>query len=288
MRVVIDGTNVLYRSHHALSRSGLTHAGRPVWALHGLLTTMTRFVKEERPTHLLVAFDSIGGCPARRSLQPSYKATRTPPVADLAYQLDWAPSLLSQLSLGTWRLADWEADDGLASAAWSAAPDPVVVVTSDRDAYQLISDRVAVVTPDGTRVTDAWVQQKYGVPASGYAHMAALRGETSDNLPGISGIGEKTASALVARFGTVDAVLQATDGELRAVVGPKQLTALRQEGDLSRLTFAVGVLRSDLPCSWQEAVLSTVDTGLLAETAAQLGLPRAGEQLAQAIESLRS
>lgn len=283
LRIVIDGTNVLYRSHHALSKSALTHAGRPVWAVHGLIVTAAKLLRENPASHLLVAFDSPGGCPARRVQQPAYKQTRTPPASELLYQLEWAPALLADVGIGVWRLESWEADDGLASAA-ATATGPVLVVTSDRDALQLVDDRVSVALPDGTRITDPYVQAKYGVPARLYPHLAALRGEPSDNLPGVAGVGEKGAANLLARFESIDGVFAATDAELRTVVGPKAIESIRRDEHQARTTFAVGCLHAGLPVDWDSARLSRLHPDSLRRGLAHAGLPKAGENLADVLE----
>lgn len=283
--LVVDGTNLLYRSHHALSRSDLRHAGRPVWAVHGLLTSLVRLIRHTQPAAIVVAFDSPGGCPHRRSLQPSYKATRKPPELDLGYQLEWAPRLLAQCGLYAWQADGWEADDGLASACerMTALGGRSTVVSSDRDVYQLASDLVDVHQPDGTPITDAVAREKYGVSLALYPHMAALRGEPSDNLPGVAGVGAKTASRLVATFGSLEGVLTAGDDALRGVVGPSVVNSLRRDAATARLTFEVAQLRRDLPVDLDASTLVSVQPRVLESLCAESGLPQAGAALAQAL-----
>lgn len=280
--LAVDGTNILYSSHYALARSGLTHAGRPVWAVHGLLVTLARLTRLHRATSLVVAFDSPGGCPARRALMPAYKQTRKPPALDLAYQLEWGPSLLESAGIPTWRTPGWEADDGLASAA-AHGPDRVVCASSDRDIIQLIDGRVTQSHPDGTVIDSELVMAKYGVTPQQYAHLAALRGEPSDNLPGVPGIGAKSAAALVKRFGTLDGILAASDHELRALIGPKAVSAIREHGHSALTCLQVGTLRSDLPVA--PLAFTGVNLDRMARELHAGGLFRAADALAAAVDS---
>lgn len=286
--LVIDGTNLLYRSHHALSRSDLRHAGRPVWAVHGLLTSLSRLVRQVHPSAVMVAFDSPGGCPHRRALQPSYKATRKPPELDLGYQLEWAPRLLAQCGLRAWQAEGWEADDGLASACehMERAGGRSTVVSSDRDVYQLAGPLVDIRQPDGAPVTDAVAREKYGVSLALYPHMAALRGEPSDNLPGVAGVGAKTAARLVSTFGSLEAVLSADDDSLRSVVGPSVLNALRRDAPTARLTFEVAQLCRDLPVDLDASDLAGVQPVNVEYVCSESGVRQAGLALAEAFREV--
>lgn len=284
--LVVDGTNLLYRSHHALSRSALTHLGRPIWAVHGLLTSVARLARTDTFDHLVVAFDSPGGCPDRRKLQPSYKATRSTPEQALAYQLEWAPTLLANLGLYAWVLPGWEADDGVASAAQEftvPGPGSALVVSSDRDVYQLATASVAVAQPDGTLVDDQVALGKYGVTLAQYPHVAALRGEPSDNLPGIPRVGAKTAAKLVSAFGSLESVLTASPERLCEVVGPRIGGLVQEHAATARLTFEVARLRRDLPIDTTMARLDGVNIDWLESMCAQAGLPSAGKSLASAL-----
>lgn len=290
--LVIDGTNLLYRSHHALSRSGLTHLGRPIWAVHGLLTSMARLAQMDRFDHLVVAFDSPGGCPERRKLQPSYKATRSSPEQALAYQLEWAPSLLTELGLYSWSLPGWEADDGVASAAHTfthpgsgSESGSAVVVSSDRDVYQLATSSVRIARPDGTPVNDLVVQDKYGVTLAQYPYVAALRGEPSDNLPGIPGVGAKTAAKLVSAFGSLEGVLTAPTDQLRNAAGPRVAGLVREHAATARLTFEVARLRRDLPVDRPLASLERLDKDHVETLCSRVGLPASGKALASTLSA---
>ena len=286
--LALDGTNLLYRSFHALSGTGLTHAGRPVWAVHGLLLQIAKMVDVVRPTHILVAFDTRHGCAWRRELDPGYKATRTAPVQDLAQQLSWAPSPLRQAGLLVCDDPEHEADDILASAVTLAESRGVrsVVVTSDRDAYQLLSPMVTIRTPDNKDVTVESLLATHGVSPSGYALLAALRGEPSDNLRGVAGVGDKTAARLVQTFGSFDALEAASDQELRTVLGPKGIASLRRDLPLARRSATVAALRRDLPLPLASSTLTSLDVAALERALTTCGLQGASSRLGAALRSL--
>lgn len=287
--LALDGTNLLYRSFHALSGTGLTHAGRPVWAVHGLLLQIAKMIEATRPSHLLVAFDTRHGCAWRRELDPGYKATRTAPVPDLAQQLSWAPSALRQAGLLVCDDPDHEADDILASAVTMAEARGVssVVVTSDRDAYQLLSPLVTVRTPENKVVTVESLLVSHGVSPQGYALLAALRGEPSDNLPGVQGVGDKLAARLVQTFGSLDALETASDEDLRKVLGPKGILALRRDLHLARRSAGVATLRRDLPLPLETSTVAALDPSLVERALAECGLQTAGRRLAAALRPVR-
>lgn len=286
--LALDGTNLLYRSFHALAGTGLTHAGRPVWAVHGLVLQIAKMVEAVRPTHVLVAFDTRHGCAWRRELDPGYKATRTPPVQELAQQLSWAPSPLRQAGLLVCDDPEHEADDILASAVTQAEARGVrsVVVTSDRDAYQLLSPMVAIRTPEGKIVTMDSLQASHGVSPQGYALLAALRGEPSDNLPGVSGVGDKTAAKLVQAFGSFDALEAASDEQLRKVLGPKGIVSLRRDLPLARRSAIVATLRRDLPLPLVSSTLASFDVAALERALTTCGLQGAARRLGSALRAL--
>jgi len=207
--------------------------GTPVNAVRGLLDFIATLVNTYHPTHLACCWDNDWRPAWRVELLPSYKAHRvaegadsvvvemssssttqgeTAP-ADLAVQVPLILDVLHALGLAVVGLDGYEADDVIGTLA-STAPMPADVVTGDRDLFQLVDDAkpvrvlyIARGVGKHERVDEAWLRSKYGIPASAYVDYATLRGDASDGLPGVSGIGEKTAASLLNSYGHLEAIL---------------------------------------------------------------------------------
>ena len=229
--LAVDGNSLLHRSHHAHAAGGVTDAwGRPTWGLRGLVSLIASAAARLTPDALVVGFDCTADS-VRRADYPDYKAGRPDKHADLRHQLDQAPGLLREAGLPVVVPPGYEADDVLASAAALARRHGwrCVVVTSDRDAFALIDETTSVLRVidggiDGSPLlTPARLPTLCGVRAGQYRDFAALRGDSSDNLPGPKGIGPKTAARLLAVFdGVADALAALDDGrtdEVAAAVG---------------------------------------------------------------------
>ncbi|MFI5495081.1 5'-3' exonuclease H3TH domain-containing protein [Actinoplanes sp. NPDC051859] len=218
--LVLDGNSLLHRAYHAGAADGfLDGSGRPVWALRGLFGFAARAAAYLRPDALIVGFD----CPqnsARRADFAGYKAHRPAKPADLTDQLAAAPELLAAAGVCTLVPPAWEADDVLASSAAQARRHGwrSVLMTSDRDAFALIDETTSVLRvrnggfDEAVLVDAAGLPELCGVTPTQYRDFAALRGDPSDNLPGVRGFGAATAAKLLAAFGTVDGAWQALDG----------------------------------------------------------------------------
>ncbi|MCW2834477.1 MAG: 5-3 exonuclease [Nocardioides sp.] len=212
--LVVDAPSLLHRNHHARAQSGLLdRSGRPAWALHGMVRQIIEAIEGFRPDALVCGLDDRTAS-IRRELYPDYKAGRAEKDPDLVDQLDRAGALLGALGLAALTPAGLEADDINASAArWAREHDwNCVIITSDRDAFAHISDHTRVLRLiDGglhgsPLLTPARLHAMYGVSADQYLAYAALRGDASDNLPGVEGIGAKTAAILLDVAGSMDAV----------------------------------------------------------------------------------
>lgn len=255
--------------------------GQPTWALHGLLTSM-RLAVDVGATHVVVAADPAGGCPWRREMHPGYKAHRSESAIELKQQLVAYPALLEAIGIGVSCVEGWEADDVLASLASYATSigGKSVVVTNDRDAYQLISDTCTVIRPDGGIVLDAKLVTKHGVGANLYRHIAALRGEPGDGIPGIPGVGEKTAGKLVAAFR--HEITAAVDNEtlLKTVVTPRIAKIVVENADLYRRNLTLGNLADnlDVKAAFNAGALP-LDAHKVADACKPFGLERASELL---------
>jgi 5'-3' exonuclease len=257
----LDGNSLLHRAYHAATMDGLLdQAGRPVWALRGLIGYLARAAASLRPDAVVVGFD----CPhssARKSDYAGYKAQRPDKPADLAEQIAGAPGLLRAAGVCTVVPPAYEADDVLASSAAYARRSGwrSVLMTSDRDAFALIDDTTSVLRVRNGGFDEAVLvgaddlPRLCGVQPWQYRDYAALRGDPSDNLHGVRRFGATTAARLLAAFGTVDAAWAAVDGgDLRAVreaVGDLAAEQLREPAmrDLVDRNRRLMRMRSDLP-----------------------------------------
>ena len=217
--LAVDGNSLLHRAFHAMSGEGLRDdAGRPIWALKGLISFLASAASRMTPDAMVIGFDAPETS-VRREEYPPYKAHRVPKPDELCQQLDTACGLLAEAGFCVVTPDGYEADDVLATAAALARRSGyrAAVMTSDRDAFALIDDNTSVlrVLNGGIDVSPVLTAQKLpllcGVTASQYRDFAALRGDTSDNLPGVGGIGAKTAAGLLAVFACLDDAYAALD-----------------------------------------------------------------------------
>jgi 5'-3' exonuclease len=286
--LLLDGTNLVHRSYHGMSSTKLhTSAGEPVWALHGLVGFIAKLIGEHRPSGVLVAFDTKGGCPSRRALAPLYKAGRAETEDALRTQLNAAPQVLAAAGLAVCSVQDWEADDILASGVRVAGEASVMVVSSDKDAHQLISANVRVVKPEGLVLDEAGLVAKYQVHPTRWVEYAALVGEGADNLEGVKGCGPKRAAALLAAFSDVEDAI-ADPEKTGEVVGRSVARALVEGAETFRRNRTVGALRGDLEVDLGAGVLTRLDARGVYRSLESAGLESAGSRLAGAITRVRS
>ena len=218
--LLVDTPSLYFRAFFGVPESvGRAPDGSPVNAVRGLLDMLATLIRTRRPDRVICALDADWRPAWRVALLPSYKAHRLAPnggetVPDaLTPQVAIILDVLAALGIPAVGSAGYEADDVLATLA-TREPGPVEVVSGDRDLFQLVDDAKPVrLLYCGRGIAklevydDAAIRQKYGVPAAGYADFAALRGDPSDGLPGVAGIGEKTAARLVTRYGDLDGIL---------------------------------------------------------------------------------
>ena len=210
--LVIDGANVLYRAFFAIASLNAPD-GHPTNALFGFIRILRQLRQQWMPTHWVVVFD--GGLPARRTdILPSYKAQRPHMPDDLRRQLEPVNDYLARACIASVRMEAQEADDVIATVAVHAGEDcEVLVATSDKDAFQLISPAISVVPPvqTGQRMGRQEVFDKCGAYPEQIADWLALTGDSVDNIPGIPGLGPKTAAKLLAEFGTLANIMTRLD-----------------------------------------------------------------------------
>lgn len=211
--LIVDGTAVAYRAFYAV-RGLSTRDGRPTNALFGFVRMLRQLESHWRPDRIVVAFD--GGSPAHRLEKcPAYKAQRAPMPDELRAQLGMINEFLEAASIPKVWIKGQEADDIIATLAERAVEEgmTVRVATSDKDLMQLVNDRVRIVPPTKTdeELDAAGVEAKTGVKPSQIVDWLALIGDTADNIPGVNGIGPKTATKLIAQYGSLTACFEQAD-----------------------------------------------------------------------------
>ena len=214
--LLVDGHYYLYRSFFAIR--GLKNSrGEPTNAIYGFVKALRKMLADVKPDRAAVVWDA--GLPARRvELQPAYKQNRSSMPDDLRPQEEWLQKNISLLGAQSVELPDTEADDLIASYAIAArnAGAEVVIATNDKDILQLVDDNIHIYSTNKTDIKEggfallgaAEVAEKWGVPAARIADVLALTGDSSDNIPGVPGIGGKTAVQLVTAHGSVQAMLE--------------------------------------------------------------------------------
>ena len=214
--MLLDTYSLMYRAYYALPPSIADAGGRPVNAVHGYLDMTARLLAGHGPDALTHVLDDVIRPEQRVRAYPAYKANRPPDPEGLPPQFELLEEALDALGAERARAPGWEADDAIGALCASAeAGDRVDIVTGDRDLLALVRDeapRVRVLfTVRGVSelavFDEAAVERKYGVPPGRYTFLATLRGDPSDGLPGVPGVGEKTARKLAAQYPTVEALL---------------------------------------------------------------------------------
>ena len=218
-RLLLDTSSLMYRAFFALPRTMQDQAGASINAVHGYLDMVARLVRDYRPDELTHVYDHDWRPAARVAAFPGYKAGRAEDPVELPPQFELLREVLDALGASQAEAPGWEADDAIGTLCTVAAPGTCLdIVTGDRDLLQLVRDGSAetptvrvLFTERGVsdlRVFDeAEVLEKYGVPSRRYVEFATLRGDASDGLPGVKGIGEKRARALIAAYPSLDALV---------------------------------------------------------------------------------
>ncbi len=223
--LLLDGHSLAYRAFFALPVENFsTTDGQPTNAVYGFTAMLINVLRDEAPTHVAVTFD-VSKRNFRHEAYADYKATRSESPADFKGQVSLVHEVLDALRIPVVTAEGFEADDVIATLATQAAADgmDVLIVTGDRDAFQLVDERITVLynsrgVSDMRRMTPAAVEEKYGLSPQQYPEFAALRGDPSDNLPGIPGLGEKTATKLIQQYGDIGGLVDHVD-EVKGKVG---------------------------------------------------------------------
>jgi len=249
--LLLDGHSLAYRAFFALPVEKFsTTTGQPTNAVYGFTSMLINLLRDERPTHVAVAFD-LSRQTWRSEEFADYKANRSTSPADFKGQVELIKEVLAALRIEVLTAENYEADDVIATLTTRAEAEgmAVSICTGDRDALQLVSSRVTVLYPrrgvsDMTRFTPGEVQDKYGLTPGQYPDFAALRGDPSDNLPGIPGVGEKTAAKWIRDFGSLGELVDRVDeipgktgdalrGAVSSVLQNRRLTQLVRDVELT-------------------------------------------------------
>jgi DNA polymerase-1 len=276
---LLDGLAMAYRSHFAFIRRPLTNArGENTSAVFAFANTVIKLRDQEKPDYWALAWDSE--LPTRRHTRyVEYKAHRPPMPDDLVRQLPLLQEVARALGLPVVEVPGTEADDVMATLAYRAEKEgmDVVLVTNDKDLQQLVRDRVVVLAPGGGGKDDVWmdaaaVKAKWGVEPRALRDVLALMGDASDNIPGVPGVGEKTAVDLIGKFGTLDN-LYAHLAEVPRETLRKKLFDHKDEAYLSHELVTVD---EDLPIvePWSELLVRPIEPARLKDLADRIGLAR--------------
>ncbi|MGW2226720.1 5'-3' exonuclease [Streptomyces formicae] len=261
--MLLDTASLYYRAYFGVPESMKAPDGTPVNAVRGLLDFITRLVQDHRPDDLVACMDADWRPHWRVELIPSYKAHRVAeevpegPDAEetpdtLAPQVPIIEDVLDAVGIARVGVPAYEADDVIGTYA-ARATGPVDIVTGDRDLYQLVDDErgIRVLYPlkgvGSLQITDeSWLREKYGVDGPGYVDLALLRGDPSDGLPGVPGIGEKTAAKLLDAFGDLAGIMAAVD-DPKAKLTPSQRKRLDEARPYVAVAPQVVRVAGDVP-----------------------------------------
>jgi 5'-3' exonuclease len=311
--VLLDGASMWFRSYFGVPSSITAPDGRPVNAVRGFIDSVAVVVTQQRPGRLVVCLDLDWRPQFRVDLIPSYKAHRVAEVEpegqpdieevpdELTPQVDMIMELLDAFGIPTAGAPGFEADDVLGTLAAQERRDPVVVVSGDRDLLQVVADdpvpvRVLYLGRGLSKATlfgPVEVADHYGVPADragpAYAELALLRGDPSDGLPGVPGVGEKTAATLLAQHGSLDQILAAAD-DPKSTMTRGLRTKLLAAADYIEAAGQVVRVATDAPVTLSTATdalpLVAADPSRVAELATQLGVGSSIARLQKALDTL--
>jgi DNA polymerase-1 len=277
--LLIDGHSMAYRAFFALPAENFTTAqGQHTNAIYGFATMLISLLKDEKPTHVAVAFD-VSRKTFRTEIFPEYKANRAKTPDEFRSQMSYLHELVKGFGISQFEIEGYEADDIIATITKQAEKEgaDVLICTGDRDSFQLVTPQTTVLYPkrgvsEMARMTPDAVQEKYGMSPEQYPDFAALRGDPSDNLPSIPGVGEKTAAKWIVEYGSLNELLAKVDSvggkvgdSLRAnidnVKRNRELTQLLHEAPIDFTVDALdwkGVTESDLTALFEQLEFRTL------------------------------
>jgi DNA polymerase-1 len=249
---LIDASPYIFRAHFSLPSSLVDPEGRPAGATYGFASFLLKLLDRERPSHLAVAFDGSLTSSFRNELYPDYKAKRETPPEELVSQLENCRRVAECFGMATFIDESYEADDliGTLSLLASGAGQESVVVTPDKDLAQLVSDRVTLLDfARDSRYSTSKVEEKFGVRPDQIVDLLALAGDAVDNIPGVRGVGAKTAVALLRAFGDLDTLYERLDEVPELPIrGASSVRAKLEKGrDMAFLSQELATVHCQLP-----------------------------------------
>ena len=261
--LLIDGHSMAYRAFYALPVENFkTSTGQPTNAIYGFASMLINLIRDEKPTHIAVAFD-VSRKTFRTEKFADYKANRAATPDEFRSQLSHINEMIESFGIKYFELEGYEADDIIATLSKSADKQAyqVLICTGDRDAFQLVNDKITVLYPkkgvtEMSRMTPEAVFEKYGLKPAQYPDFAALRGDPSDNLPSVPGVGEKTATKWIIDYGSLEKLLDNAEK-----IGGKVGESLRSNIDTVRLNRELTHLVNDvkLPYDLDDLIWSGVE-----------------------------
>ena len=269
--LLFDGHALVHRAFHALPPLSVTRTGEPTGAVYGFASMLLKVLADFKPTHWAMALDSPGPTFRHKKFE-KYKAHRPPTPDELKIQLARVRELIKSFNLPSFEVPSYEADDIIGTICKKASEQDIdiLIVTGDTDTLQLVSPHVRVLTPKpGKRFSDtiiydeAAVQQRYELSPNQLTNFKGLKGDPSDNIPGVRGIGEKTATKLIQAFGSIESIYQHID----EVTPPKAKEALQQNEQAARQSKELVTIDTDVPIDFDldACRVSTYERGKVAE-----------------------
>lgn len=248
--LLVDSNALMHRAYHALPTSMKISSGEITNAVYGFTNALMRAIEEHRPSHIACCFDVSGGT-FRNRLYSEYKANRKEMDQELADQIPRIYEVVEKLGIKIITKKDYEADDLIGTIAKKFESDAsILILTGDKDTLQLVDDKVTVETfkqgvKEGMHYTPKSIMETYGITPSKFIFYKALRGDPSDNIPGVSGVGEVTGMNIVKNFDDIDALYSRL--EVGENLKEKTITKLRDEKDMAYLSYKLATIDTNVP-----------------------------------------
>ena len=277
---LIDGSAYIYRAFYAV-RHLSTSSGIPTNAVYGFIGMLNKILRERGPSHIAIALDAPGPT-FRHDLSPDYKATRPKMPEDLAKQIPFIKRLIEAFGIRSIEIPGYEADDIIGTlAAWANGQGAkVVIVSGDKDLLQLVTPEVQMWDTMKDKVFGpAEVEEKFGVPPAQLVELMGLAGDSSDNIPGVPGVGPKTAQRLIKEFGSIDNLLS----KLEKIPKEKERERLKAHAEQAAMSRELAEIKRDVPLAkdWEQLELGESDRESLVRLYRELEFKKFLQQLDQ-------